>query len=185
MEKRICLTLVSAITIAAIMVKPGISQNAEDSSAPVADNTALSVVSSIRGSVLPVRSAESETAKATLHSVETFRDEDFGTLTMVSSSGGIATVPYPKSYDIRLAQFEGGVQVVRFMPRIGTVWILDEGAWMEIGESTELYPGDYDIEMVADGDSIDVVRLERITGSTWMLGADGWHAITEPATASE
>ncbi len=174
------ITLVAAAIATVIIARQGNSQSPNDASQTEPGEPQMSVISSIRGSVIPIRSAESETGKPTVHSIETFRDEDFGTLTMVSSSGGIATIPHPKSFDIRVAHYEGGVQVVRFMPRLGTVWIMDEGEWITIQEPSELFPGDYDIQMALHGEGLDVVRLERLTGTTWMLADTGWIEIREP-----
>lgn len=170
-------TTLTAI-VACFAVSQGISQDEASS-----DDDGPSLINSVRGAVLPVRSAKDPMAPPTRVSVETFRDEDFGTLTMITNTGSIASVPYPNSYDVRLARFDEGVQVIKFMPRLGTSWIMEEGVWRKIEEEKDdLFPGDYEIIMNAthDDDEIDVVRLERITGTTWMLGEDGWVEIADP-----
>jgi hypothetical protein len=141
-------------------------------------------VSFLRGANLPVRSPSEDefSAKTAEVAVETYRDEDFGTLNMMSSKGGMAVMPFPANYDIRTVPVGKGFQAIRFMPRLGSVWMMEDGNWAETEEQGDLFLGDYDLSIAvnAEDESMDIIRLEKITGTTWYLGKDGWVEIGEP-----
>lgn len=154
---------------------------AEGGEAAEAGEAAFSL---IRGSDVPVRRVGAadfdETAK--MVAIEAFRDEDLGSVVYLTSDGSVGVMPAPANFTIRTVAYQGSFALVRFMPRMGTCWLMEEGEWRLIEETdTDLFMGDYQIRLVASGEDLDIVRVEQLTGATWFMSEYRWTAVAEPA----
>ena len=162
----------------------------EDTELAPPGETAFSL---IRGSDLPVRPAGAsdfdETSK--IVGIEAYRDEDLGSVVYLTTDGALGVMPATPNFMIETTPYLGSFQLVRYMPRMGTSWLMEDGEYRLIEETDEdLFMGDYQIAMRTSTnengeEEIDIIRLETLTGATWLMSDYRWLAVAEPAEESE
>lgn len=160
-------------------------------------DAAPSPVTLMRGMDLPVRSrAEAEVTEDTRTvSYEAYYDWDFGVVTLVSETGDLATVPTPRSWELRsAADSKGEMVALCFQPSTGATYVLGQKQnWERVAEdmverSADHKPltlGDYDIHIsLTEAGTLSALRIDQMSGRTWMLAPAGWKALPGNLPAS-
>jgi hypothetical protein len=185
--------VVILILVIGLLSAKVISQDAPPpavSSPATAPSDGLAAMTPLRGIDVAVRETGENafSDKTKRMPLEAFRDEDFGTLTYISGSGAISSMPQPPNFQLRQLPFDRFYETVRFSPIAGVAWRLNlrTAKWQPIEEAGSLLPGNYDIDMFHVSDtSMVVMRIDQLTGRTWtMVSAEGkpdkWEEIAEP-----
>ena len=145
------------------------------------EQTAPPAISLYRGISAPVRaSGEADFSDETKTvSYETYYDWDFGTLTFLTETGSISSMPAPKNWQLHTVAVNDGMVAICMLPAAGLSWVLVDGEqWEPIEEESELTVGDYDVRLSAGADGLTALRFDRFSGRSWIYDGTTWVALS-------
>ncbi len=72
-----------------------------------------------------------------------------------------------------------GWVLIRYKTATGATWLAENGAWIELGDTTPLSSGNYALQLEprdTDSKGYVAVRINKLTGDTWWLNDRTWQA---------
>ncbi len=70
--------------------------------------------------------------------------------------------------------------VMRWKPKTGEVWRIDNGAWALMSAHGRPASGDFDLLLTENATTYWTVLCDRVSGKSWQLANNQWQPLNEP-----